>query len=68
MYGPQNEDGLLGEAMGDMPVVTHVNKALPTPYKEVKRERKAPVEAAEGGKRGGKKRRGSCRGTIHKSR
>jgi hypothetical protein len=58
VYGPQNEDGLLGEAMGDMPVVTHVNKALPTPYKEVKRERKAPVEAAEGGKRGGKKRSG----------
>ncbi len=59
VYGPQNEDGLLGEAMGDMPVVTHVNKALPTPYKEVKRERKAPVETAEGGggKRGGEKKR-----------
>eukprot|EP00986_Skeletonema_menzelii_P004593 scaffold1572_cov141-Skeletonema_menzelii.AAC.8 len=59
VYGPQNEEGYLGEAMGDMPVVTHVNKALPTPYKEVKRERKAPVEAAAGGgKRGGKKRSG----------
>ena len=59
VYGPQNEHGVLGDAMGDMPVVTHVNKALPTPYKEVKRERKAPVEDAQGGgKRGGKKRSG----------
>jgi len=58
VYGPQNEEGYLGEAMGDMPIVTHVNKALPTPYKEVKRERKPPAEAAAGGKRGGKKRSG----------
>ena len=58
VYGPQNEEGYLGEAMGDMPVVTHVNKALPTPYKEVKRERKPPAEGAAGGKRGGKKRSG----------
>lgn len=64
VYGPQNEEGLLGEAMGDMPVVTGVNRALPTPYKEVKRERKASTVAASaaaeglGGKRGGKKRSG----------
>ncbi|KAL7452990.1 hypothetical protein ACHAWC_004696 [Mediolabrus comicus] len=58
VYGPQNEEGELGEAMGDMPVVTGVNKALPTPYKEVKRERKAPVATAGEGKRGGKRKGG----------
>ena len=60
VYGPQKEEGLLGEAMGDMPVVTHVSKALPTPYKEVKRERKAPpgAAAAAGGGKRGRKRKG----------
>eukprot|EP00980_Cylindrotheca_fusiformis_P003799 scaffold834_cov123-Cylindrotheca_fusiformis.AAC.46 len=38
-YGANEETGLLGEAMGDMPVVKNVVKALPTPYK--KREAKA---------------------------
>jgi len=37
IYEAQNEKGLLGEAMGDMPVVSGVMHALPTPYKEVKR-------------------------------
>ncbi|EJK76486.1 hypothetical protein THAOC_01743, partial [Thalassiosira oceanica] len=62
VYKPQREPGLLGEAMGDMPVVAGVMHALPTPY----RERKAPPEkkkkeaAAKGGKagRGGRKRSG----------
>ena len=34
IYGAQNETGVLGEAMGDMPVVTDVHRALPTPHKE----------------------------------
>ena len=38
IYEAQNEKGLLGEAMGDMPVVAGVMHALPTPYKEVKRK------------------------------
>ena len=60
MYGPHNEEGYLGEAMGDMPVVTHVNRALPTKceVKEAKPQQKAPVEKTIGGKRGGKKRSG----------
>jgi centromere protein C len=33
-YGPNGEIGELGEAMGDMPVVVNVVKALPTPYKK----------------------------------
>ena len=34
VYGAHNESGALGEAMGDMPVVTGVQKALKTPYKK----------------------------------
>jgi len=41
IYEAQNEQGLLGEAMGDMPVVAGVQQALPTPYKEVKRKEPA---------------------------
>ena len=37
IYEAQHEEGILGEAMGDMPVVVAVQKAQPTPYKEVKR-------------------------------
>lgn len=37
IYEAQNERGLLGEAMGDMPVVVGVVTALPTPYKAVKK-------------------------------
>lgn len=36
IYEAQNEKGLLGEAMGDMPVVSGVMHALPTMYKEPK--------------------------------
>ncbi|KAL9185570.1 hypothetical protein ACHAXT_003347 [Thalassiosira profunda] len=51
IYEAQNEAGMLGEAMGDMPVVAGVLTALPTPYKEAKR--RAPVEKKKkGGKRG----------------
>ena len=34
IYEPHDEEGLLGEKMGDMPVVTKVVSALPTPYKK----------------------------------
>ena len=44
IYEPQRETGLLGEAMGDMPVVAGVMHALPTPY----RERKAPPKKDDG--------------------
>jgi len=37
IYEAQNEKGLLGKAMGDMPVVSGVMHALPTPYKEKKK-------------------------------
>ena len=37
VYEAQQEEGILGEAMGDMPVVVAVLKAQPRPYKEVKR-------------------------------
>lgn len=35
-YGAHDETGILGEAMGDMPVVKHIVKALPTPYRKRK--------------------------------
>lgn len=34
VYAAQNEPGALGEAMGDMPVVKDIQRALPTPHKE----------------------------------
>mmetsp|Transcript_32212 Transcript_32212/g.68590 ORF Transcript_32212/g.68590 Transcript_32212/m.68590 type:complete len:928 (-) Transcript_32212:210-2993(-) len=42
IYEAQNEKGLLGEAMGDMPVVAGVQKAQLTPYKEVKKRKEPP--------------------------
>merc|ERR1711865_235042 len=35
-YGAHNEDGYMGEIFGNMPVVTGIQKALPTPYKKRK--------------------------------
>lgn len=35
-YGAHNEHGYIGRAFGDMPVVTGIQKALPTPYKKRK--------------------------------
>jgi hypothetical protein len=49
-YGAHNEDGYIGEAFGNMPVVTGIQKALPTPYKK----RKQPKNNA-GAKKNGKK-------------
>jgi centromere protein C len=34
VFGAHEEGGVLGKAMGDMPVVTNVMKALPTPHKK----------------------------------
>jgi centromere protein C len=34
VFGAHDEDGDIGEAMGDMPVVTKVLRALPTPYRK----------------------------------
>ena len=52
IYEAQSEQGLLGEAMGDMPVVAGVMHALPTPYKEVKRkEPESKKKAAAAGKK-----------------
>jgi centromere protein C len=45
IYAAQNEEGLLGEAMGDMPVVKDVQRALPTPHKE--RPKKEPKKKEE---------------------
>jgi centromere protein C len=50
-YGAHDETGELGQAMGHMPVVTHVVKALPTPYKK----RKATHANNAGGKKKGRK-------------
>jgi centromere protein C len=44
VYGAHEETGQLGEAMGDMPVVKEVLKALPTPYR--KRKGMPPPKAA----------------------
>ena len=35
-YGAHGEHGFIGKAFGDMPVVTGIQKALPTPYKKRK--------------------------------
>ena len=53
-YGPHDERGDVGEAMGNMPVVQKVIKALPTPYKK----RKLPETTKKGGKGHGKGGRG----------
>lgn len=36
IYEPHDERGMLGEALGDMPIVSGVIKALPTPHKRKK--------------------------------
>jgi centromere protein C len=50
-FGAHEESGVLGEVMGDMPVVKHVVKALPTPY----RKRKPPPTVAKRGRKNAKK-------------
>jgi len=35
-FGEHNEEGYIGEAFGNMPVVTGIQKALPTPYRKRK--------------------------------
>ena len=35
-FGAHNEYGYIGKAFGDMPIVTGIQKALPTPYKKRK--------------------------------
>ena len=35
-FGAHNEHGYIGKAFGDMPIVTGIQKALPTPYKKRK--------------------------------
>ncbi|KAL7525699.1 hypothetical protein ACHAXR_002794, partial [Thalassiosira sp. AJA248-18] len=52
LYEAQNEQGMLGEAMGDMSVVAGVMHALPTPYKEVKRKETENNHNKKGKKRG----------------
>jgi len=41
-FGAHNEHGYIGKAFGDMPVVTGIQKALPTPYKKRKQTKKKP--------------------------
>ena len=51
VYEAQNEEGILGKAMGDMPVVAYVQKAQPTPYKDVKRTAPEKKKKKKDGKR-----------------
>lgn len=39
-FGAHNEHGYIGKALGDMPVVIGIQKALPTPYKKRKQTNK----------------------------
>lgn len=48
-YGAHHETGVLGEAMGDMPIVVNVVKALPTPYKKREVTRPANSNKQENG-------------------
>lgn len=48
-YGAHDEVGELGNAMGDMPIVVNVIKALPTPYKK-------RTEPKKGAKKAGRKK------------
>ncbi|KAL3925126.1 MAG: hypothetical protein SGILL_000614 [Bacillariaceae sp.] len=41
-YGAHEEEGYVGEAFGNMPVVKEIRKARPTPYKK----KKVPISAA----------------------
>jgi centromere protein C len=52
VFGAHDEDGDIGDAMGDMPVVTKVLRALPTPYR--KRAGNANGEGAKKSKRPGR--------------
>ena len=54
IYEAQNEEGILGMAMGDMPVVAFVQKAQPTPYKEVKRTAPEKKKKKDGKRKSGK--------------
>ena len=58
IYEPQRETGLLGEAMGDMPVVAGVMHALPTPYKVPKPRPKKDDDEPKKKSKKGKKRSG----------
>ena len=49
-FGAHNEHGYIGKAFGDMPVVTGIQKALPTPYKKRK-----PSKNNSGPKKGARK-------------
>lgn len=58
IYEAQHEEGILGDAMGDMPVVVAVQKAQPTPYKEVKRTVPEKKKTKSKNKEGKRKRGG----------
>lgn len=47
-YGAHEERGYIGKAFGDMPIVTGVQKALPTPYKKRKQvtKKSAPTKGS----------------------
>ena len=47
-FGAHNEDGYMGEVFGNMPVVTGIQRALPTPYKK-RKQTKNNVGAKKGG-------------------
>eukprot|EP00536_Pseudo-nitzschia_multiseries_P015726 jgi/Psemu1/247084/estExt_Genewise1.C_9400009 len=49
-YGAHNEHGYIGKVLGDMPVVTGIQKALPTPYRKRK-----PAKNSSAPKKGSKK-------------
>lgn len=58
VYAAQNEPGALGEAMGDMPVVKDVQRALPTPHKERPKKPEAKKSKKEDKESKKKRRRG----------
>ncbi len=60
-YGPHEEHGFIGKAFGDMPIVTGIQKALPTPYK--KRKTTATKKSGSG-KGSGKNDSSDARGTV----
>ena len=60
-YGPHEEHGFIGKAFGDMPVVTGIQKALPTPYKK----RKTTATKKSGSSKSSRKNDSSdARGTV----
>ena len=52
-FGAHNEDGYMGEVFGNMPVVTGIQRALPTPYKKRKQ-----TNNNAGAKKGGRSHAG----------